>query len=139
MQEVDFDETLKVERTLDPRYPREAYLFLRDALEHTQKQVAKQTKGVVRHVSGEELLHGIREYALDQFGPMALTVFDDWGIRAGEDFGEMVFNMVGARLLAKTDKDTLDDFRGVYDFDDAFRKPFLPPSRLVPGPVARVV
>lgn len=138
MQEVDFDEVIEQLLARDPRYPREAYLFLRDALEHTQQQVARQAKGGVRHVSGQELLQGIREFALAQFGPMALTVFDDWGIHAGEDFGAMVFNMIGARLLAKTDKDTLDDFRGVYNFDDAFRKPFLPPSKLAPGAAARV-
>jgi uncharacterized repeat protein (TIGR04138 family) len=138
MQEEDFDEVIEQVLARDPRYPREAYLFLRDALEHTQQQVARQAKGTVRHVTGQELLQGIREFALEQFGPMALTVFDDWGIRAGEDFGEMVFNMVGARLLAKTDRDNLADFRGVYDFDEAFRKPFLPPSKLAPNPAARV-
>jgi uncharacterized repeat protein (TIGR04138 family) len=129
MQESDFDAVIELVLARDPRFPREAYIFLRDALEHTQKQVARQQKGVVRHVSGGELLHGLREYALEQFGPMALMVFEDWGIRAGEDFGDMVFNLIGAGLLAKTDQDTLDDFRGVYDFEDAFRKPFLPSSK----------
>ena len=138
MQEVDFDTLIEEVLARDPRYPREAYLFLRDALEHTQKLVAKQAKGVVRHVSGGELLQGIREYALEQFGPMALALFDEWGIHAGEDFGNLVFNLVGAGLLGKTDQDTLEDFRGVYDFDDAFRKPFLPPSKLALGPAARV-
>ena len=137
MQEVDFESAIGQLLTRDPRYPREAYLFLRDALEHTQKQVARQAKGMVRHVTGRELLHGIREYALAQFGPMALMVFEEWGIRAGENFGEMVFNMVAAGLLAKTDKDCLDDFRGVYEFEDAFRKPFLPRGKLAGQPAAK--
>lgn len=137
MQEVDFDLVIEQVLARDPRYPREAYLFLRDALEHTQKLVARQAKGQARHVSGQELLHGIREYALEQFGPMVLTVFEEWGIRAGEDFGAMVFSMVGAGLLAKTDQDSLADFRGVYDFDETFRKPFLPSSKLAPPTPAR--
>lgn len=130
MQEVDFDEVIEHVLARDPRYPREAYLFLRDALEHTQKQVARRARGQARHVSGQELLHGVREHALQEFGPMTVTVFEEWGIQGGEDFGAMVFNMVDAGLLAKTERDCLDDFRGVYDFDEAFRIPFLPPSKL---------
>lgn len=138
MQEVVFDVAIELVLTRDTRYPREAYLFLREALEHTQQQIAQQSKGEARHVSGRELLLGLREYSLRQFGPMTLTVFDEWGIHDGEDFGAMVFNMVAAGLLAKTDRDCLDDFRGVYDFEEAFRKPFLPPSKLKPGPAAPV-
>ena len=138
MQETDFEAVIELVLARDPRFPREAYLFLRDALEHTQQQVARQQKGVVRHVSGSELLHGLREYALEQFGPMALMVFEEWGIRAGEDFGDMVFNLIGAGLLAKTEQDSPDDFRGVYDFEDAFRKPFLPPSKLAARTAAGV-
>jgi len=139
MPKVDFDQAIEQVLACDPRYPREAYLFLRDALDHTQEQIARHDQGRERHVTGQELLHGIREFSLAQFGPMALMVFDDWGIRAGEDFGSMVFNMVGAGLLGKTEQDCLDDFRGGYDFEEAFRKPFLPPSKLAPGPATRVI
>jgi uncharacterized repeat protein (TIGR04138 family) len=133
MQEVNFEEAVEQIVAKDPRYPRDAYLFLRDALDHTQKQIAKQPKGEVRHVTGQELLHGIRDYALQQFGPMTLTVFEEWGIRSGEAFGEVVFNMVEIGLLAKTDKDTRADFANVYDFDEAFRKPFQPSRRPAAG------
>ncbi len=133
MQEVNFEEAVEQIVAKDPRYPRDAYLFLRDALDHTQKQIAKQAKGQVRHVTGQELLHGIRDYALQQFGPMTLTVFEEWGIRSGEAFGEIVFNMVEIGLLAKTDKDTRADFADVYDFDEAFRKPFQPSCRPAAG------
>jgi uncharacterized repeat protein (TIGR04138 family) len=109
----------------DPRYNREAYLFLREALEFTQRQV-KRESDISRHVSGQELLDGIREFALKQYGPMTLLVLEEWGVRRCEDFGEMVFNMVEHKILAKTEKDTRDDFKGGYDFTDAFRKPFLP-------------
>ena len=61
---------------------------------------------------------------------MAVTVFEDWGIRGCKDFGELVFNMVESGLLAKTDRDSRDDFQDGYDFTDAFCKPYWPESRL---------
>jgi uncharacterized repeat protein (TIGR04138 family) len=142
MKEVSFEQALDQIREKDPRYTRDAYLFLREALDHTQKSVKapresrsgrgeKPAEGLpIRHVTGQELLDGIRAYALEQFGPMVLTVFEDWGIRSCADFGEIVFNMVEIGLLAKTDKDTREDFKNGYNFDEAFRKPFLPEGRI---------
>jgi uncharacterized repeat protein (TIGR04138 family) len=92
----------------------------------------KENRGQLRHVSGQELLAGIRAYALDQFGPMAMTVFEEWGVHNCADFGEIVFNMVEVSLLAKTEQDDRADFEGGYGFEDAFRKPFLPKSKLPP-------
>src|SRR6185436_2908988 len=90
-------------------------------------------RGQLRHITGQELLAGIRDYALSLYGPMVPTVFDEWGIRGCEDFGEIVFNMVEVGLLAKTDEDSREHFKGVYGFDEAFRKPFLPEAkRLAP-------
>lgn len=136
MQAPNFDEILERIVTNDPRYQRDGYFFLREALDHTQKMVGKAKKGEIRHVSGQELLEGIRDYALSQFGPMTLTVLAEWGIRSCEDFGEMVFNMVENSLLAKTEKDSRDDFKGGYNFEDAFRKPFLPQSKSVKSETA---
>jgi uncharacterized repeat protein (TIGR04138 family) len=129
MHEVTFEEALEQIRAKDLRYPRDAYLFVREALDHTQKNVIKENRGRLRHVTGQELLAGIREFALRQFGPMVVTVLEEWGIKRCEDFGEIVFNMVEIGLLAKTDKDTRDDFQNGYDFEEAFRKPFLPKRR----------
>ena len=129
MQELTFETTLGLILAKDPRYQRDAYLFVKDALDHTQKLVIKENKGELRHVSGQELLGGIREYALAQFGPMTKMVFEEWGIKRCEDFGEIVFNMVEIGLLGKTDKDSREDFANGYDFDDAFRKPFLPSQK----------
>lgn len=139
MHEVSFEQALEQIRTRDPRYARDAYLFVREALDHTQKRALKslresrgsrETKSAeelpVRHVTGQELLEGIRLYALDQFGPMVPTVFEEWGIHACADFGEIVFNMVEIGLLAKTEQDSRDDFKKGYTFDEAFRRPFLP-------------
>jgi uncharacterized repeat protein (TIGR04138 family) len=130
MQEVNFDEALDQILAKDDRFHRDAYGFMREALDFTQKLVGKENQGKVRHVTGKELLDGLRQYSLAQFGPMAITVFEEWGIRQCKDFGDIVFNMVEIGLLAKTEKDTRDDFQDGYDFNDAFRKPFWPESRL---------
>lgn len=131
MAKEDFDKKLEEVIEKDPRYPKEAYYFVREALAFTQKKLGRlDESGDERHVTGQELLEGIREYALSEFGPMTLTVFDEWGIRRCEDFGEIVFNLVDAELLGKTENDSKDDFKGGYDFEEAFRKPFLPSSKL---------
>jgi uncharacterized repeat protein (TIGR04138 family) len=131
MDGINFDEVLEKIVAKDSRYTREAYLFVREALDHTQKMIGKAPKDdLPRHVSGQQLLEGARDFAIQQYGPMAMTVLNEFGIQRCEDFGELVFNMVENSLLAKTDKDSRDDFKGGYDFEDAFRKPFLPKNRL---------
>lgn len=130
MQEVNFDAVLDVIVGKDLRYARDAYHFIRESLDVTQKLIGKENKGKVRHVTGQELLSGIRQHALTQFGPMTVTVFSEWGVRDCKDFGEMVFNMVESGLLAKTEKDSRDDFQAGYDFTEAFDKPFWPASKL---------
>lgn len=132
MQEVNFDEVLEKILAKDPRFHRDAYHFLREALDHTQKQIGKANSGQVRHVTPQELLDGIRQFGIQQFGPMAVTVFEEWGIHNCRDFGEIVFNMVESGLLAKTETDTRDGFQNGYDFTDAFRKPYWPESKLNP-------
>jgi uncharacterized repeat protein (TIGR04138 family) len=130
MQEVNFDEALDQILATDNCFHRDAYLFMREALDFTQKLVGRENQGKVRHVTGQELLDGLRQYALQQFGPMAATVFEEWGIRNCQNFGEIVFNMVEIGLLARTEKDSRDDFQDGYDFTDAFRKPFWPEAKL---------
>jgi uncharacterized repeat protein (TIGR04138 family) len=136
MEEVEAEEILERILEQDPRYHRDAYLFLREALDYTQKSVTKAGKGQIRHVTGQELLEGIREYGLSQFGPMTQFVFNEWGIHRCEDWGEVVFNLVENNLLRKTENDSRADFRGGYDFFEAFRKPYLPRShapQITPG------
>jgi uncharacterized repeat protein (TIGR04138 family) len=142
MQDASIEEALELMRKKDPRYAREAYFFVREALDYTQKTIGKDNRGVIRHVSGQELLAGIRDYALSQFGPMTMMVLEEWGIRACEDFGEIVFNMVEFGVLAKTEKDSRADFAGGYEFHEAFRKPYLPSQRAArasstPAPTSR--
>jgi len=137
MHEVSFEEALKRIQAKDNRYDREAYTFVREALDQTQRNIARERRGKMRHISGQELLSGIRDHALAQFGPMTMDLFQEWGIRCCEDFGEIVFNMVEAGWLAKTEKDSRADFAGGYDFFETFRKPFLPPSKQVQKEVRR--
>jgi uncharacterized repeat protein (TIGR04138 family) len=126
MQKIGFSEALDSIVARVPRYQRESYVFLRDALDFTTKQ-QKKLKGVsVRHVTGPELLDGVRRYALKEFGPMVMTVFDNWGIHSCEDIGHMVFNLIAAGVFGKTDEDSIEDFKNVYDFKEAFVKPFTP-------------
>ena len=101
--------------TSDRRYGPESYLFTLAALHYTVAALPEP-----RHVTGPELLTGIRQYALDQFGPMAQTVFEHWGVRTTEDFGHIVFSLVDHKVLSKTEQDNLADFRGVYEFTQAF-------------------
>jgi uncharacterized repeat protein (TIGR04138 family) len=126
MQKIGFAEALDSIVATDPRYHRDAYVFLRDALDFTTKQQKKAKGTTVRHVSGPELLEGVRHYALKEFGPMVVTVFDSWGIRSTEDVGHMVFNLIGAGIFGKTDEDSINDFKNVFDFEEAFIKPFAP-------------
>lgn len=129
MKKVHFNEALAMILTKDSRYDEHAYLFLREALDFTIKLLAKPAQGPARHVSGGELLEGIRQYALKEYGPMAKTVLNRWGINRCEDFGEIVFNLVEAGTLGKTDEDKREDFAGGYDFEKAFRDPFRPAAK----------
>jgi len=101
------------------KYKFEAYSFVMAALHHTVSKFSKP-----RHITGRELLEGIRDYALEQFGPMARTVLTYWGISKTDDFGKIVFALVEAGVLRKQPEDKLEDFENVYDFEEAFDKAY---------------
>jgi uncharacterized repeat protein (TIGR04138 family) len=130
MQKLDFGEKLDLILRQDSRYHRDAYLFLRDALDFTIK-LRKKAKEPDQHVTGQQLLDGIRQHALKQFGPMVPTVFAFWRVSRCEDFGEMVFNFIRVGIFGKTDSDSIEDFKSIYTFDEAFIAPFLPEPPLV--------
>ena len=136
MQKIGFTEALDSIVARDPRYARDAYVFLRDSLDFTTKQQKKIKGATVRHVAGPELLEGVRQYALQEFGPMVMTVFSSWGIHCCEDIGHMVFNLIEAGIFGKTEEDSLEDFKNVYDFEEAYVKPFAParPMAAKPAP-----
>lgn len=103
----------------DPRYKLPAYEFLFQALSYTQSKLNRQG-----HVTGRELLEGIKEYIVEQFGPLAQTVLESWGVKTTDNLGDIVFNLVNEGLLKKTDEDHIEDFKGVYDFKEAFREEY---------------
>jgi uncharacterized repeat protein (TIGR04138 family) len=103
-------------------YPQEAFQFVRDGLAHAVKMTFGDGggSGNDRHVSGQQLCLGLRDYAVVRYGLLARTVLSRWGICKTEDFGRIVFAMIDAGLLRRSDEDTLEDFRHVFEFDEAF-------------------
>jgi len=111
----------------DTRYSLQAYQFIFEALDYTTNMLGKnqhKTTDVDRHVTGKQLMEGIKQYAIKQFGFMTLTVFEQWGINQDIDFGNIVFNLVESGLMGKTDKDSLDDFKNNYDMKKVFDEEF---------------
>ncbi len=104
-------------------YPIDAFEFVHRGLAHTVAHIhgtAPVEDPAARHVCGQQLCQGLREYALSQWGLMAKTVLQRWNITSTLDFGKIVFAMVDNGLMQKTDRDSLDDFRAVFDFNTAF-------------------
>src|SRR5271170_744625 len=128
MKSLSFEDAIRKIVAADDRYQFEAYLFVQEAIDFTQKSLGRH-KQAQKHVGGKELLHGIRDYALAKFGPMTPTVLSEWGIHSCEDFGEIVFNMIQHNQAIQSQSDSRDDFKDGYNFDEAFRKPFLPAKR----------
>ena len=110
------------------RFPPAAYSFLFAALEHSQQELGRTRahgpEDLSAHVSGRELLDGLRLFALDQFGLMTRAVFHTWGIRTTDDFGHMVYELIERGQMKKTPDDQLSDFFEAYDFDDAFDRQY---------------
>ena len=129
MQDLEFSEIVGLIYKEDSRFDRKAYTFVRQALDHTVKELKRKNPertGKSQHVTGAELLLGIRAHALDQFGPLTKTVLNSWGITRCADFGDIVFNLIEYNVFSKTDNDRREDFSDLYDFDEAFVKPFAP-------------
>lgn len=126
MHDGAFTETIMEICRKDQRFDPDAYVFIREALDYTAGMLDKPKKQGRRHVSGGELLEGIRLYALHTYGPMTLRVLRAWGIEKTEDMGDIVFNMVESGILGSTKEDRREDFAGGYDFKKAFEDPFLP-------------
>jgi len=114
-EKKDFYQVIEDICAKDSRYKPDSYEFVLQALHFTQAKLKRET-----HVTGQELANGIREFVIEQYGPMAKTVLKHWGITNTQDFGNIVFNMLERKLLSKTERDSLDDFKDVYDFEAAF-------------------
>jgi uncharacterized repeat protein (TIGR04138 family) len=103
-------------------YPEDAYHFVQHGLSFTVERIHGKNADpeACRHISGQELCQGLRDFALLQWGMMAYTVLSRWNIASTLDFGRIVFAMVDSRFMNKTDEDSIDDFRNVFDFRAAF-------------------
>ena len=126
MAKINFAEVVQQICEKDERFAPDAYHFVQEGLNFTLKSLKRGGQNAHRHVSGQELLHGMREFALKEYGPMSKAVLNEWGIKTTDDIGQIVFNLVNASVLGKNDTDSPGDFKNVFTFDDAFVKPFVP-------------
>ncbi len=112
-------------RSREDKYPPAAYSLVQEGLRATVRALAEHDEGFgeSRHVSGQELCLGIRDHVLEQYGPLARTVLQSLRINSTEDFGRIVFTLVDVGLMRKTEEDSMDDFAGVFDFEEAFASP----------------
>jgi len=112
----------------DGRYPIEAFAFLHDALSHAVGEVHGADAQVStdpqtepsRHVTGAQLCHAMRDLAIERWGRLARPVLSKWNIRATIDLGNMVYLLVDNSFMRKTEEDSIEDFRDVFSFDEAF-------------------
>ena len=106
------------------KYPPEAFLFVQRGLDYTVRHIYGDDEDADepqhRHISGEQLCYGLRDFCVQQYGLLARTVLRRWHIESCEDFGRIVFAMVDADLMHKTEGDSIRDFIGVFDFSEAF-------------------
>lgn len=126
MQALRFDAAVENIRQRDKRFDSGAYFLLKDALDFTLKRARESNDDVERHVSGEELLLGFRDHVVEEFGPMAHTLLREWGVHTCSDLGDMVFHLIDEGMFGKQDSDSPEDFRDIYDFEEALCAPFRP-------------
>ena len=105
-------------------YPLEAFNFVREGLSYTAQRVYENNRETLdedeRHVSGQQLCLGLRDFAIEKYGLLAPIVLEHWNVRRTEDFGRIVFAMIEGGVMTKTAEDTLEDFRAIFDFREAF-------------------
>lgn len=112
-----------------PHFAYEAYEFVCEAVSFTMKSLGRGNRDSIKtttdqHVSGEELLRGVCDLAIREFGLMAPVVFKQWGIRTTDDVGKMVFNLIKVELLSKSDRDAPEDFRELFDINQVLAEGF---------------
>lgn len=122
----------------DPRYRPAAYEFVAEAVTHTARRHQAEAPKGSRHISGQKLLDGFRDLALERFGCLAANVLRDWGLARTEDVGCIVFHLVENGLLGASEKDSPADFADGFSFDDAFERPFRPETVPPAGDLPRI-
>ena len=126
MQAPQFMDAVKAVIARDDRFQLGAYYFLKDALDFTVKRAMDNNGGQQRHVTASELLIGLRDLALQEFGPMASTMISEWGITQCTDIGIMVFQLIEEGAFGKQDSDTPEDFTNIFSLQQTLAAPFLP-------------
>ena len=126
------------------RYPLDAFHFVRRGLDFAVHRIHQNPEALTeqqRHISGQQLSEGLRDFAIEQYGWMARTVLTRWNIHRTEDFGHIVFAMVDGGLMQATERDSIRDFDAVFDFDAAFDVPVnlegVPAEGVEPDPVSQ--
>lgn len=89
-------------------YAAEAYDFLRQAMDSSMRRFNKEENH--RHLSAEELYMGVCALALEEYGPMARSVLQYWGIKDGEDIGNIVFYLIEGGVFGKQEDDSIEQF-----------------------------
>ena len=121
----------------DGRYSPEAFRFLFESLDHAVRLAGKgEAQGQERHVTGQEVLAGMRACASETFGPLAAHVWRSWGVRETMDWGRIVFLLVDEGLLKRQENDAIGDFSAGFDFDQIFEQSYVPelPPVIEPRP-----
>lgn len=136
MHPMQFEQSVISILQKERRFHPHAYFLLKDALDFTLKRITASNGGQPRHVTGAELVLGFRDFALEQFGPMASTLLREWGVTDSSHIGAMVFHLIDEQVFGKQESDTPEDFVGVIDLIQSLREPFLPRKQhpLTPGP-----
>lgn len=121
----------------DAGYTVDAFMFVQRGLDYSVRRIhGEETAQAVinemddeapssRHISGQQLCHGLRDFAKREYGLLARSVLARWRVHRSEDFGRIVFAMVDAGLMHKTADDTIDDFIDVFSFEEAFSERLL--------------
>ncbi len=128
MQKEQFEKAIIRITSRDKRFEREAFFFLKEAIDYTVQDVSVKSTENSKHVSAAQLLGGFRDLGLKEFGPMAATLFSEWGVHSCADIGDMVFLLIQEGEFGKQDNDRREDFVEIYSFENAFVTPFLPRS-----------
>ena len=127
MNAETFDDIVSRICEADSRYDADAYYYLRDVLDRTVRKLGRDgPKSENRHVTGPELSQGFRDCLLEDFGPMAATLAEEWGVGRGEDIGAMVYNLIEAGAFGKSPQDRKADFHGICNLPEELEEPYRP-------------
>lgn len=130
MQPTQFTDAVEAINSKQESFDPGAYYFLKDALDFTVRRVMESNDGKHRHVAASELLIGFRDFAIQEFGPMASTMMTEWGVTTCSDIGAMVFELIEEGVFGKQDSDTREDFSEIFPLIESLEAPFSPSKQL---------